>query len=813
MPASIPPPKLRAHSLARVLPLAAVGIVAAMLNLNTKGRIQQATSDSIAQALSNFSGCPTQTTDFIWEPSCGRLMDLWVGRPVLYLCGKEGERDLYRGRVRIAPNGVPLSVAHGQRLTQTPATDESDLVATAGRAAVLQRQNKRVVAARIIDLRSDAPQQGTPIPWWQRKLSNWLRYAATQAPQQAQLLFDRPIAPLRAELDSKHLRFAVGKSGTPLALRLADMRLLPASSPNAKVKAWRWPEAPMGLAQLGRALVQATLPAPLQSVASSSRTKSVEHVAAQGLPARPQATTKQSPRFPPKLEPATQGPVGAGTWRPLSTGTGTEESGPRSAALMRQKLQGPDGAAARAIELVAIDTRRVELGFKAGYLSPRVRDFAQGSGLLPKHTQRPILAVFNALTSNASSPQDDQSLRLVLNGRPRGSLRKGAATLGKDRWGNISIFSWPSQSQDVEANPWLVQQVNFLAAKPTTAKVGKEQTRSALCRSAQGPLIYAWSQQSTEKNLLKAMRRAGCTQAFPLATGAERVAFSLASAGSKDKTTTAALHPQMSRAAQRLWQQAPHGVFFLRSRNVKPQLPKATTQALASLKEANTKQPSPSWLPAIHRAHQSHQGAAIDVWAFSIPRFRWSLVPGSDERIAKTTRHQAVDKADARPFVRIGLGRAKRRRRQRYGLVIDGMTVQVLRPERGLISTLPRLEIEIAVPHLAPRGDASELLLIAENGRIRSEGRELAARKRRSAACITGDRRFLVAIGTSDNDEPLAQSLLNFGCRRIVRLNRGKQVEAFVHLRGSKSPPKDNNAQTTLVAFASDGSIAPGARP
>ena len=176
MPALPPFLQLRASNYGHWFAVVAAAAVAAAMGLRSQGRVEFNTAAGIAQALGRYQRCTARPQDFVWERSQGLVHDLFVGRAVLFLCGEAGKRDLYRGRIRLSPEGRALHVVASHRLTQTPDTDETDLMAVSGRAAVLQRQNQHVVAARIIDWNGKPP---TTVSWWRRIVQNWIRYGAS----------------------------------------------------------------------------------------------------------------------------------------------------------------------------------------------------------------------------------------------------------------------------------------------------------------------------------------------------------------------------------------------------------------------------------------------------------------------------------------------------------------------------------------------------------------------------------------------------------------------------------------------------------
>jgi len=53
----------------------------------------------------------------------------------------------------------------------------------------------------------------------------------------------------------------------------------------------------------------------------------------------------------------------------------------------------------------------------------------------------------------------------------------------------------------------------------------------------------------------------------------------------------------------------------------------------------------------------------------------------------------------------------------------------------------------------------------------------------RGAACVTPSGHAVVALATSDSDEPAALALVRVGCTRAVSLDRGAHRPTFLHRR------------------------------
>jgi hypothetical protein len=224
-------------------------------------------------------------------------------------------------------------------------------------------------------------------------------------------------------------------------------------------------------------------------------------------------------------------------------------------------------------------------------------------------------------------------------------------------------------------------------------------------------------------------------------------------------------------------------------------------------------QPHPSWLPSIFTATTERQGARIKLFAIKPGRLRWTLRAGTRETAARTVDNKLSAKERDQATIALSLGVA-RRGRNRRGLVLDGVRSLPLRPDLGILLTLPdsgELAIGLSSAKLVPSDGASEVVLLCLGGKLRTEARQLGAVRQRSAICKRSDAVTLIAHGTHDSHEPLTHALIDAGCQFVVALNRGRQTNATIHRAGTTQEPRAQYEDTTLYGLG----IAPrgAARP
>jgi hypothetical protein len=186
-------------------------------------------------------------------------------------------------------------------------------------------------------------------------------------------------------------------------------------------------------------------------------------------------------------------------------------------------------------------------------------------------------------------------------------------------------------------------------------------------------------------------------------------------------------------------------------------------------------------------------------------RFVWRARAGSRERSHRKggTFLGALEPTDqARAGIAIGLGAARRKGGPIRGLAIAGSVGLPIRKGEGLLLTTA-WGLEIRRSDELPEtieGDAVELPLAADEGKLLPAGRKVGSMRSRAQACVLPDRALIVALSTFDSDEAGTGVLLNAGCSRVVALDRGSQHAAFVHRAGTETSPEPRYEPSALYA-------------
>jgi len=777
------------------------------------------TVEGLAAMLGQAIGGTVAPAELVWEPSGGAWRDLLWGRNLLFLAAPHGQRqrDLYRAAVRVSREGKPISVRYLRNLSATPMGDERGLTARPRYAAYLTQSNDGVAGATVIDLQGHAL---ADLPWHKQLsvgLDNWLRVGSVKGLARVELAFGKQPSRVAIELRRGQLILALGEPPRAAALDLASAQLNTGGDMSYEPLAWTVPRRVKPMAHF--------LMDTLRAVLGTNRADTIKALLF-GARTRLKRWSATSAEPAPSAPPSNKTPTDASHWppqsiRPLFKHPLEEEGiwapGPKwlppargmvgkPAPYMFETIIRPDPELPFAyLRLVAIDTRQLQLRIEAGYDEPRPLTGPGGRGRIPKHERPGLVAAFNGAFQTRHG-----TFGMVVDRRVLLPPAARAATVAIDAFGRTRMGSWGDDARMDASLVSLRQNLDPLIEDGVINPRGRKQwgfvldgnavltERSALCMTKDGYLMYGWGIEVSALTLAKGLKRAGCQYAIHLDMNPGHVGFAYLN-NQQRPARRQLLAGEMSIPPNRYLKASPKDFFYLVLRDPTPKLGNAL-----SAKPANGEQPRPTWLPAVHEAKSKREEAPVQLWAIDADRFGWQIRPGSRERAGRTAQGPLSEAEHAQAMIAIGLGRGLRKHNRR-GLVLDGVVALPIRPDLGYLSTAPSLgamSIGRSVADMAPDGDSTELVLLALGGKQRSEARELGPHRKRSAACLLDDGTMLVGLMRADNDEPLTKVLLQAGCSTIVALNRGKQVQAFVHRAGTDTPPKAAYGDTALYGMA-----------
>lgn len=776
------------------------------------------TPEGVATMLGGAIGGAVQPDEFVWEPSRGEWYDVLVGRDVLFLGVAEAEdhRDLFRARVRVSREGRPVEVEGLRNLTRTPLGDESHLVARGRWVAFASHALGAVQGLTILDLAGAELPPGDRAARLKARLDHYLEVGTLAGLGREDVAFHKPPGAVKIELQGDKLVMALGDPPQAAALDLVTVEL--STDGDNRFDAWAWRTPPRDkptphFVMDGLRTVFGTEAADtVKAVLFDARSRWVFLTEGAPRPAHepspvPPLAERDGSWPPPNLKIQLQhAQDGEGKWQkpPVAWLPKPEGMAGEPDPYLLETFIRPDPALPFAsVKLVAIDTRQLELRIEAGFDEPRPLTGPAGRGRIPAKERARLVAAFNGAFQTRHGEYG-----MVVDGRVLLPPKPKASTVAVDAQGRTLFGTWGDAEELPPEIASLRQNLDPLIEGGVINPRGRKQwgfpleggsyltERSAICRTSDGYLVYGYGIELDAMTLARALHLAGCTDAMHLDMNPGHVGFVYHNAQS-EKAESALAASEMSIAPKRFLEASPKDFFYLVMRDPTPHI------GGVAWKPDGGAQPPPAWLPAVHASTVEKLGTEVRLYALDTRRFRWEIRPGEEERGCRTAEAVWPAAALARAMTAVGLGVAARKDNQR-GLFLDGVEKLPIRADLGVLSASPEgaLDIAIAVAPMAPPGDASELVILAEAGKIRSEARRLSATRMRSAACLFDERMLLVAVAASDNEEPTTKALIDLGCRRVVSLNRGRQTRAWLHRAGTERAPQAGYEDTALFGMA-----------
>lgn len=752
-----------------------------------------ATLEGLVQLLRDSSEVQVRAGEFGWEPSSGPLLDLVFGRQILFLGAKPGApRDVYRASVAVSWEGKPLFVQGVRNLTQTPMADEVGLQVSAGFAAYSTLASNSLVAVSLLEPSAGA-HPNSPWGWlgarWQAKqrYGTWRGLSETH--------FDvRDAVSVSVSLSPPILGLDLGP-GRSYVYGLQERSWVNEGDPHAakSPRVWRMSDGePIGV----RAAIDSLLGAEPEFATLAQ--------ARHGLPF---GTTEQP--WPPAALTLSDGSAGgAGQWLPIGPEAGANEP----SLLFHTRVTLRD----RAIEVVAIDTRRLELHLQSGFAAPRAWTGPNADGKLaadPELRKR-LVALFNG--GVAQSSVAGLSVGLVSQGRVDVPPSAGLSSLVVTQAGFVGIGAAPPDLQfgDVESlrqYPMLskdsvapasggAQRVAFRQAEPVEAGEGISE-RSALCLRPSGLLLYVWGDDWTRAEWEKALSELGCARSLGLAAGNGARGFLLLQSGADGVVHTKPLHEDM-----RIDDRALHGgeardYFYLARR------PSSSLEGAVTWQVSPGAQPEPSYVPGLFSAQAEVGGLAVELFSVDAGRVQFAVTAGSEEPLLPSSSAPVRELSGEdrnRTLFAFNLGHTTRA--TRYGLSFDGRETLPLRRVYGtlVLRNDGRAEIIPAGQSQSPAAGTIQVQLpaLVSSGQLEARAHEAGGQRRRGALCVRDDGRLLVAFVDHDSSDPLAIVLRERGCSEVLELDRASQHAAILYRAGTPLQVPDTSETTLLIGLS-----------
>lgn len=720
--------------------------------------------------------------DLRWEPRGGAIGELVFGRGVWLLAAPAagGPHDVYRAWVRLAPNGQPLSVRRVVRVTDTPDADESGLVLNDGRLAFGVVARGRVRAVSVLE---PARRGGLHVL---SRLVARERTGGFGALARTDLVLDRSAGAAAVTLDGPLVQVDLGDAerkatydlerraftGDAVGLAHALERPNDEGTPRLEAlelsRAWFGPELTALAGRVWLRFVHGEKAATPEPSGVS----------------QPERVTVSPPSFRP-LEHAFLKP-------PLGTDAAAGGAEPY---IFRATLTANAGGAASPIELVALDLRQLELGVGGGSEWPAPVFGVAGDGKLPSDPARyrRVVAVFNAGPEAAYARYG-----ALTDGRLLAPPEARHPSVVVTRAQEVRLGAWPYGDEvPAEVSSFTQRRTALVSAGvPVPSEDASVRRRTALCATGDARLVYAYAEAAGANALSRALARAGCDYALPLATSPEALGFVLADVRSPRDGHFEPVLPGTDFDARATLTGTTRDFFYVLVRDMLPKLPPGVTWT----PDGGT-QPNPTRLPGILQGELTLGGVTVKLTSFAGGRFDFKLRPGPLEPGAKGQRWAGAlaEEDRARVLAELELGHATGA--TRLGLAL-GTLIPV--PLRAASATLvlgggtARILVPGEAVTLAAGEQAVQLPLLADDSEVTERARERGDQRVRAALGVTEDGRIVVATLRHDSSDPLAVALRAAGCRRVVELDRGSHHPASLERTGTDTPPREAPQSTTL---------------
>ena len=760
--------------------------------------------DELAAALGDAAGVVVHGDDIRWEPSRGASSDVDGGRFVLFLgAEKDGApHDVYRGRVRLSPEGRPLGVVGVRNLTATPLGDDHALVVNGTHAAYATYAYGQEQSVTVLDLEGEGAQYAG-VSTADRAMA-WVtniqqtgdgagiaRWAVTfdNAPEKAGLALSETALDIDLlEAGAVHrVRVDLAK-GESQGGHIEPSKHLP-----KKLSHWAVDTA-RAVPWIG--------PAPIawleeKTFALRDTVRQLAFKAKGGGDAL--AVTEKEP--PPSVLDPSQASADLGHWPPPAIRSiwKTPEPGegewtepkqtwvkklPAAPSAFYEAFVRPDEDRPYAkVLFVAMDMRQLDLDMEAGSEDPKPLTGPPGSGRFPREPQsfQRIAAAFNG-----GFKTEHGAYGMMLHKRVLLPPMQGVATVVMTKDNHVGMGTWGMNKDiggivDVESadivsyrqnlDPLVdSDKVNPLGRTQwgfTLPGTGMQTERSGICINNAGHLLYAWGDDVSAISLGKAMKMAGCIYGMHLDMNPYHTGFlftdvkDLKNKGYKSELLTT----KMEISTDRYITYAPKDFFFVMMHDPQP----PSIEGVSWEADPGV-QPAPAWMPGLW-----HGKGDADLLEIEPGRASFRVRAGKDEN----GPHELADDDAHRVLFALGMGASKRR-----GLVIDGKTIAASSgiEARAMLITAEDGALSIGSAAGA-HGDAIELPLVVDEGKPTSH-------RAKSALGITAAGRVYIA-----RNGDVASALVKAGCTKAVA------IEGAVARAGTSTPPRSRYDDTTLYAM------------
>lgn len=744
-----------------------------------------------------------------WEPSRGPFVDFLLGRPLLFEAASTEDqhrhRDIHRAFVRLSPEGKVIDVRKRRNLTQTRSADEYGLGSKGNLGWFGSGGESAPGSVTFLNLEGEraAQKHHSVFDHLQLGLSRFLETGTWSGIGRTDLFSEH--GPLTitfgegVQIAGEGWQETFAKEqifrGPESSPHLPHLRFLARTREPGNWLHWA---ADAGRHLFGKGAIAwaegraFSLWDNLHQVGYSVTSSKKAAAPKRRTVAR---NNEQAQVWPPEDIPV-EGTTKDGKWTPVKSAVLPDTDPP----LFYRTVLHPDPERPYAeLHLVAFDMRRLELGIGAGYEDPRPDTGPPGSGQVPEEVGPRVVATFNGAFKSIHGQYG-----MKAEGRLLVEPVVGAATVRIDQSGSAGLGTWEA---DDDASDLIAFRQNLDPLvkdgkpNPTGRKVwgdhlygsGIAVERSALCYHVSGQLLYAWGNEATGQSLAEGLAGAGCVYAIHLDMNPGHCAFLFNRVKSIDPLVAQGepLDARMRVNPTRFLRWSPKDFFYLMQRS---RVPEGGEIAWST---APGELPSPTSIPAILLGKKQVGDLFIEFDRVDKSRFRFSLSPGHGEF------RNGLDDLPAHGESLVAWGLGHRTRGHRPGLSLGASVVVPLHRnyaslliEDGKLSLLPPAE-----PQMEREGlQIAQLPTLARDGELLPRARELGGKRKRAAMCVDESGGLLIARMEHDTPAPLAQALVDLGCRLVVEMDRGSHPPPYVERAGAQPAENRSPEQTLLQA-------------
>jgi len=801
---------------------------------------------SLASALGRSAGGALVSGDDVrWEPSGGEVVDFVLGRRILFLARPAGDdaRDVWRARVRVAPEGAAIEVVDAHNLTSTPLGDDHELVVRGTHAAFATRAYGQEQSLTALDLAGEAGQNRTQ-GLADRAMAAITNLQQTGAPSgigRVDITLESPAGAAALELDEAALAIALydDRRRTPMRsarLDLARGELIAAASGMRATPSMHLPKRFSHWTVDTLRAVPWIGPAPIASLEDAAlgardayrrfTFKASGGAGASAVAADPpppvldtsQASVEEAHWPPPHVQSIWKvAEKGEGDWQPPEVpwlrklpGAGPDAPLPVYVTFVRPDDERPYAK----VLLVAMDMRQLDLDMEAGVEDPEPLTGPHGAGRIPRDpaTYRRVLAAFNGAFKTEHGHYGMMVHKRVLLPPVPGSAtvvvlddgRVGFGTWGADR--KAGAIDGVDDDSIVSFRQNLDPLIDHGQVNPTGRNLwgftlpgkGAQTERSGICVTASGHLLYAWGDDVSATTLARAMKMGGCDYAMHLDMNPYHTGFLFAAIDDLPrKYKSQLLTSGMSIPVDRYIQYAPKDFFYVMLHDPSP----PAVDGNGPWEADGGTQPPPHWMPGIWRAKVAGDLSLYDV---EPGRATWRIRAGSLESPASNPLRELTGDDAKRVLFAVGAGIALEKKPR--GLATDGRLAVPLHggAESGALvvgsdGTLAMVRATDAGP-LGAHDDMLELPIVLWDGKV--EASPNGAVEVHAAIGLAPSGRVLIARGSFAGAAPLAEALARAGCTRALSLDRGARASAFLNRAGTDDPPRGRYDESVVYAIA-----------